>query len=131
MDVNPEEFIREVERVWQTYDAEAAAADFTSDAVQYYGAGQKRTGEELREWPRKWFAYAKDLKINKRYRSHHDDCISSTWESTYTDPETGKVIKERGAELFYMRGSKVYEHHMWQHSWPADEQPKDGELVTL
>lgn len=131
MDVDPKEFIRQVELVWQAHDADAAAADFTEDAVQYYGAGQKRTGAELLEWPRKWFDYAKDLKINKMYRSHDGDCISSTWESTYTDPKTGKKIQERGSELFYLRGTKVYEHHMWQHSWPADEQPKDGELVTL
>jgi hypothetical protein len=37
---------------------------------------------------------------------------------------------ERGAELFYLRGEKVYEHHMWQHSWPENEVPKDAGFST-
>ena len=107
-----------------------AAAGYTEDAVVYYGQGQSHTGERLRNWPSRWFEYAHDLSITKTYRGHHGNCIAGTWESRYTHPESGQCILERGAELFYLRGEKVYEHHMWQHSWPEDDVPKDAGFST-
>lgn len=115
--VDPVKFLAEVERVWQARDGAAAAAGYTPDAIVHYGANQVHRGEDLRAWPARWFAYAKDLQIKKTYRAHHGNCIVGTWESRYTNPETGKRVNERGAELFFLRGEKVYEHHMWQHSW--------------
>jgi nuclear transport factor 2 (NTF2) superfamily protein len=128
--VDPVAFVREVERVWQARDGAAAAAGYTDDAVVYYGRGQSHRGERLREWPARWFAYASDLKINKTYRGHAGDCIAGSWESRYTSPETGQIINERGAELFFLRGEKVYEHHMWQHSWVEGETPDDKGFST-
>ncbi|MDH3691190.1 MAG: nuclear transport factor 2 family protein, partial [Gammaproteobacteria bacterium] len=111
--VDPVLFVRQVEKIWQARDGQAAAAGYTDDAIVYYGQGQTHTGDALRSWPSNWFAYAKDLQIAKTYRGHHGNCITGTWESRYTNPESGKVMKERGAELFFLRGEKVYEHHMW------------------
>ena len=128
--VDPVDFVREVEKVWQARDGEAAAASYTEDAVVYYGQGQTHRGEELRKWPAAWFNYAKDLEITKTYRGHHGNCIAGTWESRYTSPETGKIIRERGAELFFLRGDMVCEHHMWQHSWPEDETPVNKGFST-
>ncbi|MCP4328579.1 MAG: nuclear transport factor 2 family protein [Alphaproteobacteria bacterium] len=128
--VDPVAFVREVEKVWQARDGRAAAAAYTDDAVVYYGQGQAHRGEALRNWPAAWFAYAKDLHINKTYRGHHGDCIAGTWESRYTNPETGKVMRERGAELFFLRGEMVYEHHMWQHSWSEGETPENKGFST-
>ena len=130
LSVDPVAFIREVEKIWQARDGAMAAAGYTEDAVVYYGQGQSHAGERLRNWPSRWFEYARDLSITKTYRGHHGNCIAGTWVSRYTHPETGKRILERGAELFYLRGEKVYEHHMWQHSWPEDEVPKDAGFST-
>lgn len=125
LSVDPVKFVAEVERVWQARDGVAAAAGYTQDAVVHYGMNQVHSGEALRAWPARWFAYAKDLKIKKTYRGHSGNCIASTWESKYTSPETGKLMHERGAELFFLRGDKVCEHHMWQHSW-ADGDKHDS-----
>ena len=130
LSVDPIAFIREVEKIWQARDGAMAAAGYTEDAVVYYGQGQSHTGERLRNWPSRWFEYARDLSITKTYRGHHGNCIAGTWESRYTHPATGQCILERGAELFYLRGEKVYEHHMWQHSWPEDDVPKDAGFST-
>ena len=130
LSVDPVAFIREVEKIWQARDGAMAAAGYTEDAVVYYGQGQSHAGERLRNWPSRWFEYARDLSITKTYRGHHGNCIAGTWVSRYTHPETGKQILERGAELFYLRGEKVYEHHMWQHSWPEDEVPEDAGFST-
>ena len=130
LSVDPVAFIREVEKIWQARDGAMAAAGYTEDAVVYYGQGQSHTGERLRNWPSRWFEYARDLSITKIYRGHHGNCIAGTWVSRYTHPKTGKRIIERGAELFYLRGEKVYEHHMWQHSWSEDEVPKDAGFST-
>ncbi len=128
--VDPVAFVREVEKVWQARDGDAAAAAYTDDAVVYYGQGQSHRGDKLREWPGRWFAYAKDLKINKTYRGHGGDCIAGTWESRYTNPDTGDIVLERGAELFMLRGEQVYEHHMWQHSWVEGENFEDKGFST-
>ena len=130
LSVDPIAFIREVEKIWQARDGAMAAAGYTEDAIVYYGQGQSHSGERLRNWPARWFEYARDLSITKTYRGHHGNCITGTWVSRYTHPETGKQILERGAELFYLRGEKVYEHHMWQHSWSEDEVPKDAGFST-
>ena len=130
LSVDPVAFIREVEKVWQARDGAMAAAGYTEDAVGYYGQGQSHAGERLRNWPSRWFEYARDLSITKTYRGHHGNCVAGTWESRYTHPAPGKCILERGAELFYLRGEKVYEHHMWQHSWPEEDVPKDAGFST-
>ena len=130
LSVDPIAFIHEVEKIWQARDGAMAAAGYTEDAIVYYGQGQSHSGERLRNWPARWFEYARDLSITKTYRGHHGNCIAGTWVSRYTHPETGKQILERGAELFYLRGVKVYEHHMWQHSWPEDEAPEDAGFST-
>jgi hypothetical protein len=124
LSVDPVKFVADVERIWQARDGVAAADGYTPDAVVYYGANQVHTGEDLRTWPARWFAYATDLRIKKTYRAHHGNCIVGTWESRYTNPETGKVANERGAELFFLRGDKVCEHHMWQHSWNEGDAPE-------
>ena len=130
LSVDPIAFIREVEKIWQARDGAMAAAGYTEDAIVYYGQGLSHSGQRLRNWPARWFEYARDLSITKTYRGHHGNCIAGTWVSRYTHPETGKQILERGAELFYLRGAKVYEHHMWQHSWPEDEAPEDAGFST-
>ena len=130
LSVDPIAFIRKVEKIWQARDGAMAAAGYTEDAVVYYGQGQSHTGKRLQNWPARWFEYARDLSITKTYRGHHGNCIAGTWVSRYTHPETGKRIIERGAELFYLRGEKVYEHHMWQHSWSEDEVQKDAGFST-
>lgn len=130
LSVDPVAFVREVEKVWQARDGAAAAAAYTEDAVVYYGQGQSHRGESLRAWPSRWFDFAKDLQIKKTYRAHNGNCIAGTWESRYTDPETGKVMNERGAELFFLRDRMVYEHHMWQHSWAEGETPSDKGFST-
>ncbi len=130
MTVDPKAFIRDVEEVWRARDGAAAAAGYTDDAVVHYGQGQTHTGEALRNWPTRWFAYAKDLRIKKTYRAHTGNCIVGTWESRYTSPGSGKVMIESGAEIFYLRGDKVYEHHMWQHTWPEGESPQDQGFST-
>lgn len=127
---DPVEFIANVEAAWQAKDPVASAADYAEDAVQYYGNGQRRDGRMLREWPGRWFSYATDLKIRKQYRAHSGNCIASTWESEYTSPETGKKMFERGSEIFYINpDGKIYEHHMWQHSWQDGQKGSDGEVV--
>jgi nuclear transport factor 2 (NTF2) superfamily protein len=125
LSVDPVQFVREVERIWQARDGKGAADGYTEDAVVHYGTGQIHSGEDLRTWPARWFAYARDLRIKKTYRSHRGNSIFVTWESHYTNPDSGKPMHERGAELFFLRGSKVCEHHMWQHSW-AEGEKADG-----
>ena len=130
LSVDPVQFVRKVGRIWQARDGHGAAAGYTPDAVVHYGPGQTHSGEDLRSWPSRWFAYAKDLKIKKTYRAHRGNCIFVTWESSYTSPETGRLMHERGAELFFLRGDKVCEHHLWQHSWAEGEKIDDKGFST-
>ena len=127
---NPEEWVRKIERVYQTADGSAAAQGYADEAVLIYGADQRQSGEPLRARGAKWFAYAKDLKITKKYIAHSNDTIVTTWDSIYTNPETGKHICERGIEYFVFRAGKVIEQQAWQHSWQEGHKPADKGIST-
>jgi nuclear transport factor 2 (NTF2) superfamily protein len=115
---DPVGYLAAIEDAWQRRDGEAAAAGYSDDAVLIYGNGATRSGEELRAWPQKWFDYAKDLRIHKTFRAFTGNCLAGEWESAYTHPVTKKTVRERGAEIFFIRpGGKVYLHHMYEHTW--------------
>lgn len=118
---DPVKWVRDLGEIWQAKDAKRAAEGFTEDAVQIWGADQRQTAPELLQRPAKWFAYASDLKIDKHYIAHSGNCIVTSWDSTYTHPENGKKMHERGIECFYFRNGKVHEQRVWQHSWADGE----------
>jgi uncharacterized protein (TIGR02246 family) len=123
--IDPVAYLREIEVAWQARDGQAAAASFAEDAVQVYGDGHERRGEELRAWPQQWFDFAADLTIAKTFRAFSDDCLASEWRSEYTHPRTGKRMHERGAEFFWINSQgKIYRHQMFEHTWA------DGETQT-
>lgn len=126
IDIDPVAYLRDIERTWRARDGRAAAAGYTDDAVLIYGNAQTRSGEALRQWPQQWFDYAEDLDIRKTFRAFSGDCLAGEWESRYTHPQTGKPIRERGAEFFFLRGDKVYLHHMYEHTWPEGENTDDA-----
>ncbi len=127
---DPEEWVRKIERVYQTADGAAAGQGYAEDAVLVYGADQHQSGALLRERGAKWFAYAKDLKITKKYIAHSNDTIVTSWDSIYTNPETGEKVRERGIEYFVFRNGQVREQHAWQHSWPDGHKPADKGIST-
>jgi nuclear transport factor 2 (NTF2) superfamily protein len=118
---DPVAYLSAIEDAWRRRDGAAASAGYTDDAVLIFGNAQQRSGAELRRWPQQWFDFARDLRITKTYRAFSGDCLASEWESEYTHPRTGKMIKERGAEFFFLRDGKVYRHHMFEHTWPAGQ----------
>lgn len=126
---DPVQWVKDLEAVWQAHDGEKAALGYTDDARLIWGANQAQSGAALRERPTKWFAFAKDLKITKEYIAHTNDCIVTTWNSHYTDPDTGKVVHERGIEYFKFRNGQVYDQHAWQHSW-QDGDTSSGDFST-
>ena len=127
---DPQQWVRDLEAVWQAHDGVRAGQGYTSDAFQVWGANQKQSGPELRVRPAKWFEYAKDLKITKKYIAHTNDCIVTTWDSNYTNPENGNTVYERGIEYFYFRNGEVYEQHAWQHSWAEGDAQRAGGFST-
>jgi SnoaL-like domain len=127
---DPIKWIKDLEKIWQDHDGVKAATGFTDDAVQVWGSDQRQSGPELLKRPAQWFAYAKDLKINKQYISHSGNCIVTSWKSEYTHPESKKRIHERGIECFYFRNGLVAEQHVWQHSWAQGENVVAGSFST-
>lgn len=122
LQIDPVAYLRDIERAWQAHDGEAAAAGYAEDAVLIYGNDHRRSGEELKAWPAQWFAFATDLEIKKTLRCFSGDCLGSEWESAYTHPETGKRIRERGAEFFWIRpDGTIYWHTAFEHTWPEGE----------
>lgn len=118
---DPRRWVRDLEAIWQAHDGGRAAQGFTEDAVQIWGPDLRQSGAELLSRPAKWFAYAKDLVINKEYIAHADNCIVNSWRSVYTHPETKKRIHERGIECHFFRDGLICEQRVWQHSWVEGE----------
>lgn len=125
---DPKQWVKDLESVWQARDGERAKKGYADDATFIFGANQQQSGASLAERPANWFAYATDLKINKKYIAHTDNCIVASWDSVYTDPETGKKICERGIEFFKFRNGDICEQQAWQHSWPEGEKPKKSDI---
>ena len=120
---DPAGYLAAIERAWQRRDGSAAAADYAEDAVLVYGNGQTRTGADLRAWPQRWFDFAADLKITKKFRAFSGDCLACEWQSEYTHPVAGTTIRERGAEFFFIHpDGKIYRHHMFEHTWQVGEE---------
>lgn len=127
---DPREWVKNLEAIWQAHDSVRAGQGLAADAVQIWGTNQRQSGPELAERPAKWFAYAKDLKINKTYIAHTHDTIVASWDSTYTSPESGKKVFERGIEYFVFRDGLVSQQHAWQHSWSEGEGASSGDFST-
>lgn len=127
---DPVKWVKDLEKVWQNMDSRKAAEGYTEDAFMVFGSDQKQNGQDLLKRPGQWFAYAKDLKINKNYIAHSDNCIVASWNSRYTDPKTKKIILERGIEYFRFRNGKVCEQHAWQHSWEDGRKPAESGITT-
>ena len=128
---DPVQWVKDLESIWQAMDSEKASQGYTDDAFMVFGCKQKQNGAEMLQRPADWFNYAKDLKINKNYIAHTNNCIVASWNSTYTDPKTKKIICERGIEYFKFRNGKVCEQHAWQHSWEEGRKPSDSGIATL
>jgi nuclear transport factor 2 (NTF2) superfamily protein len=127
---DPVQWVKDLEEIWKSHDGVRAAQGYTDDAILYWGANQSQSGAALRERPAKWFAYATDLDIKKTYIAHTDDCIVTSWDSNYTDPDTGARVFERGIEYFYFDQGKVREQHAWQHRWQEGENSTDNSFST-
>ena len=125
---DPIKWVENLQSIWQAHDGDRAAQGYSEDAVLYWGANQSQSGAALRERPAKWFEYATDLQIKKSYLAHTDDCIVASWNSRYTDPQSGEVVLERGIEYFIFDNGKIREQHAWQHSWREGEDISDGEF---
>lgn len=125
---DPVAWVRELESIWQAKDAERAVESYAEDAVMIYGADQRQAGEALHRRPGLWFEFASDLQIEKQYIAHTHDCIVTSWNSIYTNPETNRRMRERGIEFFRFENGKISEQHVWQHSWPDGEKPEDASI---
>lgn len=127
---DPVQWVKDLEQTWQSMDSKKARQGYTDDAFMVFGCEQNQSGEEMLNRPKDWFNYATDLKINKNYISHSNDCIVASWNSSYTDPKTKKIMCERGIEYFRFRNGKVCEQHAWQHSWAKENKPMDSGITT-
>lgn len=127
---DPQQWVRDLEAIWQARDRVRAGQGYTDDAFLVWGANGKQSGSEMTSRPSKWFAYAKDLVITKKYIAHTNDCIVTTWNSTYTSPDTGRKVHERGIEYFYFRNGKIREQHAWQHSWNESDEQSSASFST-
>jgi hypothetical protein len=127
---DPQQWVRDLEAIWQAHDGERAGQGLAPDAVQVWGADLRQSGPDLAGRPAKWFAFAKDLEITKQYIAHTKDTIVASWKSTYTHPETGKKVHERGIEYFVFRDGLVTEQHAWQHSWNDGENSSGQSFST-
>ena len=91
--------VRELESVWQAKDAERAVEGHTENAVMIYDAYQRQQGDESRRRPGLWFEFAPDLRIEKQFGAHTHDCIVTTWNSTFINPETNRRMRARNRVL--------------------------------
>ena len=105
-------FVKRVEALFAAGDVEAIVAGYTPDVVAHFGDFPEMRGPaEIERFLRARFARQRNYRLTKDLRSMSGNVISTYWEGTWEDAETGKRMRGRGAESWTMREGKIA---MWE-----------------
>ena len=82
---------------------------FTDDCIVRYGEFPEMRGKEVfRPFVEQMFSdRLKNFRCEKSLRSLSGNVIGGTWESTWTDAESGKKRAGRGFEFWIMRDRQI------------------------
>lgn len=96
-------------RVTTSRNVEDFLSGFTDDCVVCYGGFAEMRGKEsFRPFVQEMFSdKLKDFSCEKSLRCLNGNVIGGTWDTTWTDAESGKKKAGRGFEFWIMRGKKI------------------------
>lgn len=118
--------VQAVEDAFDTADLDAIRAGFTEDAVARFADFPELHGREaIMRFLAARFARTRNYRLKKTLRCVMGDIIGNTWNATWEDAKTGKLMQGRGTEFWVIRDGQIA---VWDATFNAWE--KDGPPTT-
>ena len=118
--------VKEVENLFNVWDMESIVAGFTDDCVTRFRDVPQFSGKDAL---RKLFQVSektrRDFKLKKTLKAFDGNMICNTWDCTWIDVATGKVMAGFGCEFWTMRNGKIA---VWEGTFNAWEDKADAAI---
>jgi hypothetical protein len=108
---DPVAWVRNVERLYRAYDAEAVSALYMADAVTVAGS-RVLSPVEVHAHPAEWFGSLEEYQITRTFRAATGDIIVSETTASYIKKSDGKRYSEFGIDVYWVNDEgKIYHKH--------------------
>lgn len=102
------ELVQAVEDAFGTADLTAIASGFTEDAVARFADFPEMHGRsEIMTFLTARFARTLGYKLTKKLQVLTGNRLANTWDASWTDAKTGKLMLGRGTEIWVLRGRQI------------------------
>ena len=98
---DPVAWVRNVERLYRAYDAEAVSALYMADAVTVAGS-RVLSPVEVHAHPAEWFGSLEEYQITRTFRAATGDIIVSETTASYIKKSDGKRYSEFGIDVYWV-----------------------------
>ena len=118
--------VQAVEDAFDTADLVSIRAGFTEDAVARFADFPEKHGRDaIMQFLEARFARTRNYRLKKTLRCVMGDIIGNTWNATWEDAKTGKLMQGRGTEFWVIRDGQIA---LWDATFNAWE--KGGPPTT-
>jgi nuclear transport factor 2 (NTF2) superfamily protein len=118
--------VQAVEDAFGAADLDAIRAGFTEDATARFADFPEMHGRDaIMRFLTARFARTKHYQLKKNLRCIMGDVIGNTWDATWEDAKTGKLMQGRGTEFWVVRAGRI---SLWDATFNAWE--KGGPPAT-
>lgn len=108
---DPAAWVKNVERLYRAYDAEAVSALYTEDAVTIFGS-RVMSPAEVHAHPAEWFGSLEAYEITRTFRAATGDIIVSETVASYVKKADGKRYSEFGVDVYWVNDAgRIYHKH--------------------
>jgi hypothetical protein len=134
---DPAAWVKNVERLYRAYDADAVSALYAPDARTRFG-GQLFSPDEVHRHPYEWFSSIGDYRIDRTFRAAFGDIIVSETTASYLKRsvddravgderyESGQRYREYGVDIYWVNDAgKIYHKHVVELVEPDDGHEPD------
>ncbi len=102
------ELVQAVEDAFNAADLTAIAGGFTEDAVTRFADFPEMHGREATmRFLTARFARTAGYRLTKKLQVLTGNRLANTWDASWTDARTGKLMLGRGTEIWILRGRRI------------------------
>jgi len=119
------EMVRNAERDFAGGNVESILSGYTEDIVIRFADVPEIRGKAAAEqFLRARFARQRNYRLKKELRIFQGNVIGNYWDGEWEDARTGRKMRGRGTEFWWVVGGKVAVWEATFNSWDAEAGPK-------
>jgi nuclear transport factor 2 (NTF2) superfamily protein len=123
------EMVRNAERDFASGNVESILSGYTDDIVIRFADVPEIRGKAAAEqFLRARFARQRNYRLKKELRIFQGNVIGNYWDGDWEDARTGRKMRGRGTEFWWVVGGKVAIWEATFNSWDAEAGPKPAVL---